>query len=119
MKRNLGIVLLLSFVALLSTLSVARATDSAAGTPDAKAVFLAQKCNLCHSLSAASIEHTIKSSKAPDLSGVGLERDAAWIEKFITKKEKLNGKDHQKMFTGNDAELKAVGEWLAGMKKKA
>jgi len=118
MKRNMGIVLLLSFVALLSILSVARASEPAAA-PDAKAIFLAQKCNLCHSLTAASIERTMKSSKAPDLSGVGLERDAAWIEKFITKKVKLNGKDHQKMFTGTDAELKAIAEWLAGMKKKA
>jgi mono/diheme cytochrome c family protein len=116
MKRNTGIVLLLSFAALLSVLSVATASDSA--TPDPKAIFLAQKCNLCHSLTAASIERTMKSSKAPDLSGAGAEHDAAWIEKFITKKEKLNGKDHQKMFTGNDAELKAIGEWLAGMKKK-
>ena len=118
MKRNLGVVVLLSFVALVALFSAARAGDTAAGTPDPKAIFLAQKCNLCHSLAAASTERTMKSSKAPDLSGVGLERDAAWIEKFITKKEKLNGKDHQKMFTGSEAELKALAEWLAGMKQK-
>jgi hypothetical protein len=118
MKRNLGIVLLLSVTALAAIVSVARASDAAAGTPDPKTVFLAQKCNLCHSLAAASIERQMKSSKAPDLSGAGVERDAAWIERWITKKEKVNGKLHQKMFSGSDAELKALSEWLAGMKQK-
>jgi cytochrome c5 len=118
MKRNFGIVLLLSVTALTGIVSVARASAAAAGTPDPKAIFLAQKCNLCHSVASASIEHTMKSSKAPDLSGVGLERDAAWIQKFITRKEKLHGKDHQKMFSGSEAELKALSEWLAGMKEK-
>lgn len=118
MKRNLGMVVLLSIAALTAIVSVARASDAAAGTPDPKAIFLAQKCNLCHSIAAASIEHTVKSSKAPDLSGVGLERDAAWIQKFITRKEKLHGKEHQKLFSGSEAELKALSEWLAGMKEK-
>ncbi|MFL6293867.1 MAG: c-type cytochrome [Thermoanaerobaculia bacterium] len=118
MKRNVAIVVLLSFVALVAVFSMARASDTPAGTPDPKAIFLAQKCNLCHSLAAASIERTMKSSKAPDLSGVGLERDAAWIGKFITKQEKLNGKPHQKMFSGSEAELKALTQWLAGMKQK-
>jgi hypothetical protein len=58
----------------------------------------------------------MKSSKAPDLSKLGAAHDVAWIGKVITKKEKLNGKDHQKMFTGSEAELKAISEWLAGMK---
>jgi hypothetical protein len=98
--------------------SVARAGDGAAGATDPKAVFLAQKCNLCHSLAAASIEHTMKTSKAPDLSGAGLTRDAVSIQRVITRKEKLNGKDHQKLFSGNEAELKALTEWLAGMKQK-
>jgi mono/diheme cytochrome c family protein len=120
MNRNLGLALLLAVAVLAVAGSALHAADTAAaGKPDAKAVFLAQKCNLCHSISAASIDRTMKSSKAPDLSGVGASHDAAWIEKILTRKEKLNGKDHQKKFTGSDAELKAVAEWLAGMKKKA
>lgn len=117
MKRNLGIMFLLSVTAMAAIVSVAHGADGAAA-PDGKAVFLAQKCNLCHSISAASIEHTMKSSKAPDLSGVGADHDAAWIEKVATKKEKVDGKDHPKMFTGTPAELKALSGWLAGMKQK-
>ena len=55
MGRSLGAALLC-----FATFSIATATPkaAAAAAPDGKAIFLAQKCNLCHSVSAAGIERT-------------------------------------------------------------
>jgi len=89
----------------------------AAAAPDGKAVFAAQKCNLCHSVQSAGIERTVKTSKAKDLSNVGAERDAAWLNKWLKKQEMLEGKPHQKTFTGSDAELSALVTWLGTLKK--
>jgi cytochrome c5 len=90
---------------------------AAAAAPDGKAVFAAQKCNLCHSVQSAGIERTVKTSKAKDLSNVGAERDAAWLNKWLKKQEMLEGKPHQKTFTGTDPELSALVTWLGTLKK--
>src|SRR5947207_3625454 len=71
--------------------------------PDGKDLFLAAKCNSCHSVTAAGIEKKKPTAeeaaaaskekpdpdekKPPDLSSVGLDKKADWIAKFITKKE--------------------------------
>jgi mono/diheme cytochrome c family protein len=93
-----------------------RPAEPAAGGADGKAVFLAQKCSLCHSVQSAGIDRTVKSSKAPDLSNVGGEKDAAWIGKFLKKEVELNGKPHQKTFKGSDAEFNALVAWLSQLK---
>jgi cytochrome c5 len=90
---------------------------AAAAEPDGKAVFSAQKCNMCHSVQSAGIERTVKSSKAKDLSNVGAEHDAAWLTKWLKKQEMIDGKPHQKTFTGTDAELNALVTWLGTLKK--
>jgi cytochrome c2 len=82
-----------------------------------KGVFLAQKCNLCHSVQSASIDRTVKTSKAPDLSGVGAERTPEWIEKFLKKEEVINGKKHQKTVTASPEELAHLVKWLSGLKE--
>lgn len=85
------------------------------------AVFIAQKCNLCHSLASHDIVRTTKSEKVagPDLSAVGAERDAAWIARWLKKEEKIDGKAHSKAFTGTPEELNALAKWLATLKDKA
>jgi cytochrome c5 len=100
-------------VALLVVFSVV----ATAAAPDGKAVFASQKCSLCHSVQSAGIERTVKSSKAQDLSNTGAERDAAWLTKWLKKQEMLDGKAHQKAFTGSDAELSALVSWLGTLKK--
>lgn len=87
-----------------------------AGT-DSKAVFLAQKCNLCHSVPTAGIERTTKSEKVagPDL--VNIKEDAATLTKFLRKQADLNGKKHAKAFTGSDEELAALIAWIQKQKK--
>jgi len=109
-------------VALLTVGAVlAFADDDRALT--AKDIFLANKCNLCHGVSAVGIEKKKSTSgdaesakKAPDLSSVGLDKKADWIAKFLLKKETLDGEKHKKLFKGSDAELKTLSMWLESQK---
>lgn len=98
------------------------APQAAATEPlDGKAVFMALKCNLCHGVEAQGIasKATSEKTKGPDLSGSGLERDAAWLAKFLRREEKVDGKVHKKDLAKNtDAEIEALANWLAAQKKK-
>ena len=88
------------------------------GGMDGKAIFLAQKCDMCHSVSTAGIEAKSKAMKAPDLVGVvTAEHDAKWIGEYVRKQVDLDGKKHGKAFTGSDEELKALISWLGEQKK--
>lgn len=89
------------------------------GAPDGKAVFVAQKCSTCHSVSTAGIEATSKSDKmkGPDLVGLAADHDAAAIEGYLKKETKFDGKAHRTAFKGSDAELDALVAWLLKQKK--
>jgi mono/diheme cytochrome c family protein len=100
-----------------------------AATPkDGKAIFLANKCNTCHTVQAAGIEKRKASSaeaeeakekskvKPPDLSSVGLERKADWIAKFMMKTEAIKGEKHPRKFRGTEPELKLLASWLESQK---
>jgi mono/diheme cytochrome c family protein len=84
---------------------------------DGKAIFLAQKCNMCHSVSTAGIAATTKSEKmkGPDL--VNSKRDAKVLTDYLRKKFDVNGKKHTKAFTGSDEELGALVAWIQAQKK--
>jgi mono/diheme cytochrome c family protein len=86
----------------------------ASAAPDGKAVFLGQKCNLCHSIDAAGIARISKAekTKGPDLGGVAKRHDEAWMKRFLSKQEMLNGKKHLKTFTGTPEELDALIAWV-------
>lgn len=95
--------------------------------PPGKAVFLQYKCNSCHGVAAEKIavkkseddeeeEGEKDDTEPPDLSGVGLEHDADWLGKYLTKKEKLNDKLHRKKFRGKAPELKDLTAWLTTLK---
>lgn len=92
-------------------------------TADGKAVFTEKKCNTCHSIKNVGIEKA-KKKKGPDLSGTGIEHDAAWIAKWLNKevdkKSVYSDKKvkHKKKFKGSDAELKEVSAFLAAQKTK-
>jgi mono/diheme cytochrome c family protein len=81
---------------------------------DGKEVFLAQKCNTCHTVSTAGIEATTKSEKmkGPDLVGVVQAHDPAWIADFVQKKVDKDGKKHSKEYKGTAEELTAIIDWL-------
>lgn len=117
MKRTLGYTLFLFFAVLLHVVFYSAPAVGQAGKLDGKAIFLAQKCNLCHSVSTQGIERTMKSEKmaGPDL--VNVKEDAAFLGKFLRKQADLHGKKHGKAFTGSDEELGALIAWIQAQKK--
>ena len=119
MKQTIGFTLsVLAAVILLAALYSGPASGAAAPARlDGKAIFLAQKCNLCHSVSSAGIEKTAKSMTAPDLTDLAAKQDAATLTKYLHKQVEINGKKHGKTFTGSDEDLAAVVSWLQQQKK--
>jgi mono/diheme cytochrome c family protein len=112
---------LLAAVLLLVAASSAPAPAAAqAAKLDGKAIFLAQKCNLCHAVSSAAITATVKSEKmrGPDLTGPPARRDAKLLADFLRQKANVEGKKHKKAFTGSDEELGALIAWLQKQEKK-
>ena len=114
--------LVLAFLVCAVLLAVAVSVPASAAAPaklDGKALFLAQKCNLCHSVSPAGIEATTKSEKmkGPDLVGES-KRDAKLLNGYLRKTADINGKKHVKQFTGSDEEIGALIAWLQKQEKK-
>jgi mono/diheme cytochrome c family protein len=124
MKRTLGFTLSIAVtVVMLSILySGPGATPAVAQAPkvlDGKQIFLAQKCNLCHSVPPAGIAATVKSErmKGPDLVGLS-QKDATLLNGYLRKTANINGKKHAKQFTGSDEEIGALIAWLQKQEKK-
>lgn len=110
-------------VAFLSVVSLAQQPPAAPAGKDGKAIFLAYKCNSCHTMQALGIarkkvegEEEEGKKKPPDLSSVGLERKAAWMQKFLLKQETIDGEHHRRKFKGTDQELQTLTTWLETQK---
>ena len=106
--------------------------------PQGKDLFIKFKCNGCHTINSLGIkkielkdeekdneeEETPedKNKKPKDLSDAGKKHDAAWISKWLMKKEKIKDKKtkkmvkHKKKFKGTEEELTALSAWLATFK---
>ncbi|HSF39268.1 MAG TPA: c-type cytochrome [Thermoanaerobaculia bacterium] len=112
MHPSKALVLVIAVLAWTVLLAAVPATGAGA---DGKAIFLAQKCNLCHSIETAGIERTSKAekTKGPDLAGAAKRHDAEWIKKFLTKQEQLNGKKHLKEVKSSPEELDALVAWVS------
>ena len=116
MNRHIGLMILM----LLFAVSSAVIADDAA-----KKIFTDNKCTTCHAIESAGLKSTM-GDKSPaakagmgDLSDVGTRHpDPAWIMKYLTKKENQKDKPHPKAFTGSEADLKKLSEWLSSLKKK-
>ena len=115
MKQTIGFTLTILVAVLL--LAVLYSGPAAGQKVDGKAIFLAQKCNMCHSVSPAGIEKTTKSEKMAGPDIVNLKTDAATLTKYLRKQADLNGKKHVKGFTGSDEELGALVAWMLAQKK--
>lgn len=116
MKRTIGFTLsVLLTVFLLAVLYAGPAAGQA--KLDGKAIFMAQKCNMCHSVPAAGITKTTKSEKMAGPDVVNIKTDAATLTKYLRKQADLNGKKHVKAFTGSDEELGALVAWIQAQKK--
>ncbi|HEX7182848.1 MAG TPA: cytochrome c [Thermoanaerobaculia bacterium] len=114
--RTLGFTISVIVAVLLAVLYSGPAAGQA--KLDGKAIFLAQKCSMCHSVSTAGIEATVKSEKmkGPDL--VNVKEDAKLIVDYLRKKADIKGKKHGKVFTGTDEELGALVAWIQQQEKK-
>jgi mono/diheme cytochrome c family protein len=119
MKQTIGFTLSVLVAGILLAAFYSAAATAAPAKLDGKQIFLAQKCNLCHSVSSAGIERTVKSEKVagPDLTNTAAKEDAATLSKFLKKEAEINGKKHGKTFTGSEEELAAVISWLQQQKK--
>ncbi|HEX5031284.1 MAG TPA: cbb3-type cytochrome c oxidase subunit II [Candidatus Eisenbacteria bacterium] len=140
MNQRFAMLLATAAVALAVPLAATVAEEAAKADVAAKAdeakipagqkLFLDNGCNSCHSMkgqgiekkkSATATEATASTpaaspSKIPDLSAVGLERDQAWMTKFLLKTETLHDKKHMKTWKGTEAELTTITAWLAEQK---
>ena len=83
---------------------------------DAKKVFVAQKCDMCHTVTTAGI--TSKNKKAVDLSAIGSTNKADFFAKYIKKEVKVNDNLHKVAFKGTPEELASATKWLESLKKK-
>jgi mono/diheme cytochrome c family protein len=123
MKQTIGftlsiVVTVVMLAILYSGPGAAPASAQGAKVLDGKQIFLAQKCNVCHTVSSADIAATMKSSKAPDLAGVAAKVDAKLLNGYLRKTEAIHDKKHAKQFTGSDEELGALIAWLQKQEKK-
>ena len=109
----------LSYALLTGVATLCLALPAPASAVDGKEVFLAQKCDTCHSVSTAGIAATTKSEKmkGPDLVGVVQAHESTWVKDFVSKKVDKDGKKHAKEFKGTEEELAALVDWLAAQKK--
>lgn len=82
---------------------------------DGKTIYLATKCQLCHSIQSDGIDRTGKKEYS-DLSKIGTKRTAEWIVKYLKKQETIDGVKHMKVLTNNDAEIETLAKWLASHK---
>ncbi len=94
-------------------------------TPAGQQVFVAQKCQMCHTVYSAGIgEPPAEDAKKeeeeaegpPDLSLAGTGRTAEWLSLFLQKKEALNEKKHMMTFKGADEELTTLANWILTLK---
>ena len=109
MTRWLKLTVGLIAVAVLVGVATQQTAAEDTGADDGKAVFLAQKCNMCHSVPAAEItaKTTSEKMKGPDLPSAS-ELDDAGMAQYLKKETELNGALHKKEFKGTDDELKAL-----------
>lgn len=84
---------------------------------DGKALFLSQKCNLCHSVPTAGIEKTTKSEKVAGPDIVNLKLKAATLTKYLQKEADINGKKHPKACVLPEADMTALVDWMVAQKK--
>ena len=81
---------------------------------DGKKLFLREKCNVCHGVSSADIEATVKAEKmrGPDLARLEEAPDPEALLTYLRQQSEIDGKKHKKAFKGSDEELAALVLWL-------
>ena len=117
MKKTIGFTLTVLIAIFLLAGPYAGPAAGQAGKLDGKAIFLAQKCNTCHSAPTVGITRTVKSEKMAGPDIVNIKTDAGVLAKYLRKQVDKDGKKHGKAFTGSDEELGALIAWIQAQKK--
>jgi mono/diheme cytochrome c family protein len=114
MKTNLVAVPLATLMLVLSFASVSQATG------DGKAIFEANKCNLCHSIDSQGITKKSEKMEGAELSDVGNRLESAdWLKAFIKQEETKEGEKHKKKYKGTDEELDTLANWIMSLKQES
>lgn len=113
----------------LLTLLLLLAAGSAAAEEKGQALFLKNKCNKCHTLESKGItllpkkggdedEDEGEKKKPVDLSRIGTDHDAAFIQGWLKRETEKDGKKHKFKLpkTTTDEEVAAIAGWLATLK---
>jgi cbb3-type cytochrome oxidase cytochrome c subunit len=85
-----------------------------------KTLFLANKCDTCHSMAAENIKQKVKPTGKkvpPDLSNIGEKRTAEWLMKYLKRTETVNNEKHPKPWSGKEEDLNVLAKWLEEHKK--
>jgi len=82
----------------------------AAGTPDGRQIFLAQRCDLCHAVPAAGIAAVtaVATMQGPRIDGLAARHDADWLKNYLAQHKELKS---------TDAEADALASWLLEQEK--
>jgi rubrerythrin len=96
--------------------AVASVEAARAEGPAGQELFLAQKCDMCHSVSTVGIEAKTKSAAMAGGDLVDLDHEADWLTQYLKKETQLDDKDHKKEFKGTDEELQTLVQWLLEQK---
>ena len=78
---------------------------SGAAMADGRQAFVDANCSQCHSVTSEGVTAAMMNL---ELDGIGERRDAALIEDYLR-----SGPPPPVPWTGNDADLTAIAEWLA------
>lgn len=92
---------------------------SAQESADAQALFVeSYKCNVCHSVAAADIQHKSDKTAGPDLGGYATD-DMEALARYLRKEEQREGEDHKKTFAGTNEDLQVILDWLGTLEPAA
>lgn len=115
MKKKMKMKWLIIFVGVMCLFS--QDVFAQENSDDAKEIFLAEKCQRCHSISAMNIDVTGQ-KVVSDLSAVGSRHTGEWLVKYMKREVAINGKKHIKNLKTSGADIEKLAKWLATLNAK-
>ncbi len=103
--------IVLIFATLFLALSSVGAYLEPAQIAKGQQVYSEKQCGSCHSISGAG------GTTGPDLSRVGLKREADWLLKFLKNPKTVNQRAKMTPFEGSDQDLEALVAYLTTLQQ--